>query len=148
MAAVLTNPERSLSEAPPGTVLALPEGLPGFEQVHSWRVVTRADARPFFWLQSARQPDEPGSDVSLLLVDPHEVVPGYDARLSRTDMARVGLGPGDRCLIYVLVTLRGGEATANLRAPLVVNPVTLTAAQVILEQSGWSLRHRLAPVDD
>ncbi len=135
------TPELVLAE--PGgaaTVVRFPEGLPGFESVHDWQVVVSQDALPFFWIQATTT-----ASLSLLVVDPKVLAPQYAVRFSKSELARIGLAPGEPCLTFVVVTLRAEGATANLRAPLLINPTRMIGAQVILDDAAWPLRQPVFP---
>jgi flagellar assembly factor FliW len=124
------------------TVVRFPEGLPGFEGVHDWQVVVHQDALPFFWIQAI-----PSSSISLLIVDPKVIAPNYAVTFSKSELARIGLSPGEPHVAFVVVTLRPEGATANLRAPLVINPARMIGAQVILDDAEWPLRRPVFAAD-
>ncbi len=59
------------------------------------------------------------------------------------DLGVTGVGDAD---LYCLVTVLSGDvrtATANLRAPVVVNPGTRRARQVVLADGGHPIRRPL-----
>lgn len=118
------------------TVVRFPEGLPGFEHVHEWQLVAHDEALPFFWVRAVSEPS-----ISLLVIDPNLITASYDVTFSRSELARVGLGPTDARLLLVVVTLRPEGPTANLRAPLVIDPARMVGAQIILDDPDWPLRH-------
>jgi flagellar assembly factor FliW len=96
------------------------------------------EALPFLWLRAA---DRAG--LSLVLIEPREIEPEYAVSFSRAELARIGLAPGDPCLMLAVVTLGQDGATVNLRAPLVLNPERMCGAQIILDDATWPLRRPL-----
>ena len=59
-------------------------------------------------------------------------------------MAYLDLKKPEDALIYNIVTLRGEQATINLKGPIVINRFTLRGKQVVLQNaSRWSVRHPL-----
>ncbi len=61
-------------------------------------------------------------------------------------MCGAGAGDAAEAAVYCLVTVPDGDvtaATANLRAPLVVNPATQRARQIVLTDGGHPIRRPL-----
>jgi flagellar assembly factor FliW len=81
-------------------------------------------------------------DLRLFVVAPEPYFPGYAPTLPDTVPAQLGL-TGDPTL---LVVVHPGDdehpPTANLLAPIVLNPVTGAALQVVLDSDQWALRAR------
>ena len=137
--AVATPPCEVLSSETGRSTILFPEGLPGFEDVHEWELVASDQAQPFLWLRAI----EPAA-LSLLVLPAQLAKRGYDPRIPLGMLARMGLGGGKSSVLLVIVTLRRNGASANLRAPLVLNPETMRGWQVILEDTDWPLQHPLA----
>jgi len=129
------------------SVIRFADALPGLEGSRSWQLIEADEARPFYWLKSADDPS-----LSLLVVDPRSVVPGYEPKLPSSGMSRLELegdgAAGDETSALVLVTVTvddRGAATLNLRAPIVINPGRMLGAQLILDDTAWPLDHPLVP---
>ncbi len=129
-----------MGQAGAGACIAFPEALPGLDGAHSWEIVGHEDAAPFLWLRSVDRPS-----LSLLVIDPRVIAPGYDPRISGPDLDRVGLAPHQNAILLSVVTLHGDAAYANLLAPILINPESLTGAQIILDDEKWPLRHPIMP---
>jgi flagellar assembly factor FliW len=125
---------------PPGGDLQLQfaQGLLGLPQMK--RFVLRAPACdvPFCWLDLR---DQPGH--GFVVVAGASVVPGYAPDISQPDAEALGLGSPDDALVLNLVTVcANGQATINLRGPLVVNRHTCAAKQCVpANVSTFSLQH-------
>ena len=122
-------------------VLELAEPLPGFPG-HRDYVLVPADAGGLlFWLQSAA-PDGP----RFLAVSAASFFPDYAPSLTGAVCVELGLeNPADATL-YCLVTVPDGDvsaATANLRAPVVVNRAGHRARQLVLLDAGLPIRRPL-----
>jgi len=116
--------------------------LLGFEQLRRFALVRLDETGPLFSLQSL---DDAGT--SLLVLAPHAVFADYDPALDGVTCAALGLddaGADALLLVVVNVAATMAESTANLMAPIVVNPRNLAAAQVVLTGSGLPLRAPLA----
>lgn len=104
-------------------------GLPGFPGLRTFTLLAAAPAG-LHWLQSVEDPT-----LAFLLIDPVHLVSEFDRDAVR---AR----PGE--LLLAIVTLPatdGTPATANLQAPLLLDPRERTARQCILERSPWGFQH-------
>ncbi len=122
-------------EVPDDAIVLFPAGLPGFEEARHWTLV-ESDNAATLWLQSL---DEPA--LALLLVSVRRIAPEAWPQFSEA---------------YAIVTLprgRSTEATANLRAPVLIDRAARRGAQVIPDIAPWSVTHSfdlaaiLGPVD-
>jgi flagellar assembly factor FliW len=141
----MTALESDLETVPVKTenVIHMPAGLLGFENVKRFVLLTNPEEAPFSWLQAVGDPN-----LAFLVVSPFEAVPDYQPDLSDEDVKYLGLKNPEDALIYNIVTLRQGEATMNLKGPIVINKFTLRGKQVVLQNaSAWSVRHPL-PIAD
>jgi flagellar assembly factor FliW len=122
-------------------LLGLTESLPGFPGHRDYVLVTADGDGRLFWLQSMA-PDGP----RFLAVDPGRYFPDYAPALPRAICADLELDDPTEARLYCLVTVPPdgpAAATANLRAPLVVNPANWRAAQVVLLDGGHPIRRPL-----
>jgi flagellar assembly factor FliW len=120
-------------------VIHMPAGLLGFETRKRFVLLTEPEEAPFSWFQALDS-----SDISFLVLPPFDAIPEYQPDLSNEDVAYLALKEPSDALIYNIVTLRPGQATINLKGPIVVNRFTLRGKQVILQNaSKWSVRHPL-----
>jgi flagellar assembly factor FliW len=128
---------------PPVQGLTLAEPLPGFPG-HRDYVLVAADAEGLvFWLQSVAP-----AGPRFLAVPTGPFFPDYAPALPPAVRAELGLDDPAGARLFCLVTVLGGDigtATANLRAPVVVNPVTGRARQVVLADGRLPIRRPLRP---
>jgi flagellar assembly factor FliW len=121
--------------------LSLSEPLPGFPGHRDYVLVPAEDGGRLFWLQSMAT-DGP----RFLTVPAWAYFPGYAPRLPDAACDELGLGDVADARLYCLVTVPDGDvaaATANLRAPVVVNPATHQARQVVLLDAAHPIRRPL-----
>jgi flagellar assembly factor FliW len=86
-------------------------------------------------------------DLSFVVVPPDLFFSGYAPEISEATAARLEATTAEDLVVLVVVTLGAGlaDATANLLAPVLVNPRARLAAQVLLDDLTLSLREPLVP---
>ena len=139
--AVAAVPAPAHPTTPAVQVLSLAEPLPGFPGHRDFALVAADTAGLLFWLQAVA-PDGP----RFLTVPAAPFFPEYAPALPRAACAELGIGDGTDADVYCLITVPDGDvtaATANLRAPLVVNPTTHRARQIVLTDGGHPIRQSL-----
>lgn len=120
-------------------VVTFAEGLPGFESCRQFVVVGSAEMQPFTVIQGL---DAGGP--SFVAIDPRRVAGEYATELDRVNMARLGASGGEPLLWLAIVAAReDGTATANLRAPLVINPAAMRGIQLIDVDTRYPIDHPL-----
>jgi flagellar assembly factor FliW len=122
-------------------LLGLTEPLAGFPGHRDYVLVTADGDGRLFWLQSM-SPDGP----RFLAIDPGMYFPDYAPALPAAVCAELALEHPAEARLYCLVTVPPegpAAATANLRAPLVVNPANWRAAQAVLSDASHPIRRPL-----
>jgi flagellar assembly factor FliW len=122
------------------SVIQLPFGLLGFERVKSYVLLTRPEEDPFLWFQMLGE-----TKLAFLVVPPHFVLANYQPDLSELDVAFLELNVPTDAFVLNIVTLRGkGQATVNLKGPIVINRRTLIGKQIIpVNANQYAIRHPL-----
>ena len=137
-----TLPPQAPARVPsPVQALALAEPLPGFPGHRDFVLVPAEPSGRLFWLQSVA-PEGP----RFLAVPAESYFPDYTPAVPPAACADLGLADVAEAHVYCLVTVPDGDitaATANLRAPVVVNPVTSRARQVVLADGRHPIRRPL-----
>lgn len=124
----------------PERIVTFTQGLPGFESSRRFVLIASPTIAPFTLLQGS------GDDApSFVGVDPRRIDPAYPTALDPDDLMRLGAGTDDPLLWLALITATpGGPATANLRAPIVINPVSMRGIQRLSADSAYRLDHPLS----
>lgn len=81
--------------------------------------------------------------LSLMVTRPTLVVPEYRVPLGAIDRAALQLDADQEPVILTTVTVHGGTITTNLMGPLLINPRTLAARQVVLTDSQYTTTYPL-----
>ena len=117
--------ELEFAEAPPGML-----GLTGFT------LTPLDEVGSLFAMRSTREPA-----VRLFVVAPQPYFPDYAPDLDDHSRGALDLGTDAPVLLVVVHPGQAGDPpTANLLAPVAVNPRTGAALQVVLDGDQWPLR--------
>jgi len=124
------------------TLLFFPSGLVGFPACRRFVVLEAGEDSDYQWFQSV---DEPS--LAFVIVEVHLLQPEFQMDVPDEGLAELDMNPNDPMSILAVVTIPSGEpiqASANLRAPLVVNLRSRKGKQIILHES-IPLRYPLLP---
>ena len=113
--------------------------MAGLRPCRKWFVVADRENDAVAWLQSVECPD-----VALPVVSPRRFVHDYQARISRRELAALGLADIETAEILVIVAKRNAVATLNLKAPLLIDARHGLGGQVIAK-GDLPVRHELEP---
>jgi flagellar assembly factor FliW len=104
-------------EIPESEVIEFPNGLIGLGGDH-WALLDRNPGTGFLWLHCVEDPA-----LALPVVGPELFFPEFELELGEDELAAIGFEDLGKADIYVTVraTPNPLEATANLRAPLVIH---------------------------
>lgn len=118
----------------------LPYGLLGFERVKNYVLFSRPGEEPFMWFQML---DE--TKKAFLVVQPQAFLADYRPDLTDLDVAFLELDNPSEAFVLNIVTLRrNGQATVNLKGPIVINRRTLIGKQAIPANAAqYAVRHPL-----
>ena len=120
-------------------IIVFPRGIPGFERNHSW-AITGEEESVIKWLQSLDD-----AELALPITTPDVVMPEYNARIPDDEIELLGeIQSNDDLALLSVVSIPSSapwNMTVNLRAPILVNVKTRRAAQVIVLNEDYPLRH-------
>jgi len=127
-------------EVPGDKIINFKEGVPGFPQIHRFATLEFEDLKPFQYLQALDDPP-----IALLIINPFVVDSGYKFQLSNSDMEDIQTTNPEDVAVYAVATIpdNAEQATINLMAPIVINVKRRCGKQVILHESGYSVKHPL-----
>lgn len=123
-------------EVPAAQLYEFFPGLGGFEEHHTYALISDGDS-PVEWLQSTADPN-----VVFALLEPFVFEPDYAFEMADADAAALGLQRPEDAVVRSILTLResAAEITANLLAPIVLNPRTRLGRQIVLQDPDLPLR--------
>ena len=116
------------------------KGILGFSRYEKYVIIEREEDFPFQWLHSI---EDPG--LALVLTDPFLFFPDYRIEPDQKDLEELQVKDQKELIIYVIVTVPSDPdlTSANLMAPLVINPKKRIAKQLVLPRSPYTIKHYL-----
>jgi flagellar assembly factor FliW len=117
-------------------VISMPGGMLGFNEKRY--ILLSSGTGPFCWLQAVDNPD-----IAFVVVDPQTAVPDFEVKLTADEYSQLGLRDNGEIVVLTVVTMDRNplDITINLLGPIVINPETMTAIQVVFEGNRYSTRH-------
>jgi flagellar assembly factor FliW len=118
-------------------VISMPLGLLGFEPVKKYVLLTTPEEEPFLWLQMLDNPNQ-----GFIVLSPTIALPDYAPDIAQADVEFLGIQKPDDALLLNIVTVRNGQATVNLKGPIVINRQTFLGKQCIpTNVADFALQH-------
>jgi flagellar assembly factor FliW len=124
-------------------VINFPGGIPGFENDREYTIFPIDGDGPFYYMHALANPD-----LCLVLAVPFVFFPDYELELSAESLEILGIENKEQELaIFAVLTIPRDfrEATANLLAPIIVNPANKKGLQYIAGNSRYQTKHRIFP---
>ena len=127
-------------EYDPVAVIEFPIGLPGFEAQRKFILIERPDVSPILFLQSIDSPDLCFAAAPVSAVDPQ-----YELAITTDDLELLGVGASDEVMCLAILSAPDeGPLTANLLAPVVIDPKSRRAVQAVRIDQRYSHCHAVA----
>jgi len=125
-------------EVDPANVLDFPEGLIGFSDYHEFVAVDfEVAGECVHWLQAVSEPA-----LGFVTLDPKAVFPDYDPEFCPQDIQPLNSKPDELVLLAVVTVPKDvRQMTANLQAPLVIDPRKRLGRQVIVTSPEYTTKH-------
>lgn len=121
-------------------IILFEDGLPGFEEIHGFRLY-REYGSDVLWNLQAVDADAP----SFVVVDPFALFGNYEPRLTPEDLAYFGRDSAKGLCFLCIAAIKPevARSVVNLKAPVVIDAESRRARQIILEDDRYSIRHPL-----
>jgi flagellar assembly factor FliW len=128
-------------EVPDKDVLFFSSGVLGFPDVRRYVMLDHGRNTPLKWLQAVDKPE-----LAFPMVPATDLMEDYHITVAPEDLAALGKDSTAELQAFVILTIPNGapeRTTANLKAPIVMNPTTHLARQVLVEQD-YPIRYPLS----
>jgi len=116
--------------------------LLGFAELNDYLIISNSDYFPFLWLQAVEDPS-----VCFILIEPEPFFKDYKPKVNKRELKVMGVSSLSELKMFCIVVIPDNpqKATANLRAPVIVNFERKIAKQAVLEDETWDIRAPLFP---
>jgi len=117
--------------------LEFSEGLLGFGHLQRFVLIDDPNDDIFAWLQSCENPE-----IAFPVLEPELFSPTYAIYLSKPDLEALNLSAmtEGRLLTIITIPTDPTQMTANLKAPIVINPKKRIARQCVLQDNALAIR--------
>ncbi len=115
-------------------VIYFPNGLIGFPDVRRYILMDYKDTL-LKWLQAID-----AKDVAFIVAPTYEFFPHYSIKIDNPTRDFLGIENEDDIIILTILRVEGGNVTANLQGPLVINSINKKGIQVVNEDRRFSCR--------
>ncbi len=122
-------------------IINIPKGILGYDEYKKYVIIKKEENLPFLWFQSIEN-----SKVAFVIVDPLIFFPDYKIIPEKKDLDELKVSDPSELKIYVILNIPSKNpnlSSANLIAPLVINPKINLAKQVALPRSPYTLKHSI-----
>jgi len=122
-------------------VIAFPDGIIGFPDLHSYLLLNHKPNTPFRWLQSIEQPT-----LAFLVAFPEVLIPEYAPEIDDSVARELQITAETPKLLLTTVSIPAGrpnDMTTNLLGPVIINGATMVGKQVVLQDDAYTVRHRV-----
>ncbi|MEJ6950167.1 flagellar assembly protein FliW [Natronospora cellulosivora (SeqCode)] len=125
-------------------IIHFPQGIPGFLEEKDYVLLTLAKDSPFLVLQSTNT-----SELAFISMIPWEVKSDYDFEISEQVEELLEIEQVEDVLVVAICTMKDSleNMTINLSAPVVINTKKALAKQVIIDNSNYSIKHPVFPLE-
>ena len=120
-------------------IIEFENGLPGFENLRKFSLISRADTEPIKWLISLE--DE---RIALPVIDPWLIVEDYSLNLDNETVKTLENPKADRTLVLAVIDLHSKNVSVNLAAPIIVNLDKAIGVQTIIDDARYTVKHPLS----
>lgn len=122
-----------------GKVITFEEGVPGFDDVKKYVILSNEDeTSPFSWLQSI---DEPR--LAFVVANPFLIMKDYDIEIKDEVLDKLSIQQAEDTLVYCVIVVPEDmtKISVNLKAPIIINAKNNKGIQIILDTDRYTVRH-------
>lgn len=119
-------------------VLYFDDGIPGFEGLKSFILLSVDEYTPFKWLQSLDD-----TNIAFVIIDPKVVVKDYKVEINEETVELLDIKDLNHILVFAIVVIPDEieKMTANLKAPIIINAENNKGMQILLDNDDYMIKH-------
>lgn len=119
-------------------VISFEHGLFGFENENKFILIPfENDFDSLLCLQSTED-----KNLAFILINPYNFLFDYRPNVPQSDISSIGAENLGEIELYTICVIRDNmmDSTANLRCPILINPTTKKAIQIILDDTNYQFK--------
>lgn len=125
-------------------IITMPEGIIGFNNINQYVMLdfyTGIDTA-LKWFQAIGYPD-----LAFTIIDPYTFRPDYKVNISDEEIIFLKASSPDNIRVMTIVSIPQDphKITANLLGPILINPESNLAMQVVLDDREYTTEHYILP---
>lgn len=119
-------------------IINFAEGILGFEEEKKFSIIDPDNQTLILWLQSLTTPE-----ICFPILEPSLFITEYNRTLVPSDLASIKLENNNEALFYNILTIPSDIQfiSANLKAPIVINPKLNCGKQIVLQDNKLDVKH-------
>lgn len=128
-------------------IIFFEQGIFGFETFKEFVLLDfEPDNDNVMCLQSVQE-----SQLAFVIMNPYNIKAAYSPSLSESDIKSLGIDEATKGVLYYVICVVKDEildSTVNLRCPIVINPESKKAKQLILDNEDYTFKHKLGQLSE
>lgn len=134
------NTEFGEIEISPDALIHFEQGLLGFDEVKEYVLINHDEQGLIMTMQSTQ-----GEVPQFVVIDPYAVYQDYSPIISEKSLAMFETKQADKLKYLVIAVVQENylDTVVNLKSPIVIDPATKKAAQIILENADYPMRYKV-----
>ena len=121
-------------------IINFKNGIIGFEELKQFMIIHNVESEEtnILWLQSLDN-----AEMALPIIDPLIVRTDYNPVVEDELFTNIGDVINDEILVFTTLTVPSdiSKITTNLKAPLIINPVTMKGCQIIVDNDDYLVKY-------
>ncbi|MEG6570387.1 flagellar assembly protein FliW [Thermoanaerobacterium thermosaccharolyticum] len=119
-------------------VIYFDDGIPGFEGLKSFILLSVDEYTPFKWLQSIDD-----TNIAFVIIDPKAIVKDYKVELDEETVKLLDIKDLNHILVFAIVVIPDEieKMTANLKAPIIINAENNKGMQILIDNDEYMIKH-------
>lgn len=119
-------------------VIYFKDGLPGFEHLTKFVLLSPLEIKPFHLLQSIED-----GNIGLIISDPFLFKEDYAPCIEDSVLKELKIEKDNEAALFTVIVIPEDykKMTANLMAPIIINHEKLLGKQVILDKGNYPIRY-------
>jgi len=114
-----------------------PKGIIGFDDLHEYAMI-QVEEGPFHVLHAL------DAQLSFILLPASLAADNYGFHIGQNVIDLLEIAKPDQVMTFVIVNVVDNQLYVNLKAPIIINTINHKAAQHIIDDASYPLRHPLS----